>query len=100
MYASRNDDALLDPETQPAKIRAMIVHPDWARKGIGRMILEAGESAAREEGFKSMEMSATLNGVLFYGKFGYKAVEGAQQDVPLGDGLVIDFYKTRKDLVR
>lgn len=98
-YSSRDDDTLLDPETQPAKIRAMFVHPDWVRKGIGKMILDAGESAAREYGFKSMEMSATLNGVPFYGKFGYNAVEGGRHEVSLGDGVVIDFYMMRKDLV-
>jgi len=98
-YSSRDDDTLLDPETQPAKIRAMFVHPDWVRKGIGKMILEAGESAAREYGFKSMEMSATLNGVPFYRNFGYKEVEGGRHEVSLGDGVVIDFYKMRKDLV-
>lgn len=98
-YSSRDDDTLLDPERQSAKIRAMFVHPDWVRKGIGKMILEAGESAAKEEGFKSMEMSATLNGVPFYGKFGYKEVEGGRHEVSLGDGVVIDFYMMRKELV-
>ena len=97
-YSSRDDDTLLDPKTQPAKIRAMFVHPDWVRKGIGRMVLEAGESAAREYGFRSIEMSATLNGVPFYGKFGYKQVEGGRHEVSLGDGVVIDFYLMTKKL--
>lgn len=98
-YSSRDDDKLLDPETQPAKIRAMFVHPDWVRKGIGRMILEAGENAAREAGFRSMEMSATLNGVPFYAKFGYKEVHGGKHEVQLGDGVVIDFYTMRKGFI-
>ena len=34
------DSAELNPETDPAKIRAFFVHPKWARKGIGRAILE------------------------------------------------------------
>ena len=97
-YSDRHDDTLLDPATQPAKIRAMFVHPDWVRKGIGKMILDAGEGAAREAGFKSMEMSATLNGVPFYGKYGYKEIEGGRQDVELGQGQVIDFYTMRKKL--
>jgi GNAT superfamily N-acetyltransferase len=98
-YSSRDDDTLLDPETQPAKIRAMFVHPDWVRKGIGKIILEAGDSAAREHGFRSIELSATLNGVPFYGKFGYKEVEGGRHEVSLGDGVMIDFYMMRKNLV-
>ena len=63
------------------------------------MILEAGEKAAREKGFKSMEMIATLNGIPVYGKFGYEQVEGGRHEVQLGDGVVIDFYLMRKDLV-
>ena len=40
------EDSLLDPATDAAKIRAFFVHPDWARRGIGGMILEACEAAA------------------------------------------------------
>jgi GNAT superfamily N-acetyltransferase len=98
-YSSRDDTTLLDPETQSAKIRAMFVHPDWSRKGLGKMILDAGEAAARKYGFKSIEMSATLNGVPFYGKYGYKLVEAGLHEVSLGDGVVIDFYMMKKSLV-
>src|SRR5512140_651996 len=60
------EDSLLDPKTQPAKIRAFFVHSDWARNGIGGMILGACEAAAKAAGFKSLEMGATLTGVPFY----------------------------------
>jgi GNAT superfamily N-acetyltransferase len=43
------DDALLDPATDAAKIRAFFVHPDWARQGIGSRILALCEAAARAE---------------------------------------------------
>lgn len=49
-YAQR-EDSLLDPERDAAKIRAFFVHPDWARRGIGTLILEACENAARDAGF-------------------------------------------------
>ena len=41
------DPEELDPETDPAKIRAFFVHPNWARKGIGRAILGRCESEAQ-----------------------------------------------------
>jgi len=76
-------DALLDPAHDPAKIRAFFVDPDWARRGIGSMILEACEAAARSAGFKWLEMGATLSGVPFYKVKGYEALENL--DVPLGE---------------
>src|SRR5215472_2468428 len=60
------EDSLLDPTAEAAKIRAFFVHPDWARRGIGGMILEACESAALAAGFTRFEMGATLTGVPFY----------------------------------
>lgn len=77
-------DTLLDPKQDAAKIRAFFVHPGWARRGIGGMILEACESAARSAGFTRLEMGATLSGVPFYQAKGYEALENLE--VPLGDG--------------
>ena len=46
------DDPLLDPaDRTPARIRAFFVHPDFARRGIGRRLIETCEAAAREAGF-------------------------------------------------
>ena len=63
-FAAR-EDSLLDPSTDAAKIRAFFVHPAWARRGIGSMILDACESAAQAAGFRRLEMGATLTGVPF-----------------------------------
>ncbi|MEL6686924.1 MAG: GNAT family N-acetyltransferase [Pseudomonadota bacterium] len=62
---------LLDPKTERARIRAMYTHPDHTKKGVGRMILEASEAAAKKAGFKSLEMAATEAGRPFYLKCGY-----------------------------
>jgi GNAT superfamily N-acetyltransferase len=78
---SRRQDELLDPRQDAAKIRAFFVHPAWARRGIGSMILEACETAAKSAGFTRLEMGATLSGVPFYKAKGYEALENL--DVPL-----------------
>src|SRR5215813_7455138 len=44
------DDPLLDPKTEPARIRAFFVHPDWARRGIGGRIIAECETAALDAG--------------------------------------------------
>ena len=73
-HSAGRDPRLLDPATERARIRAMYTHPDHTRKGVGRMILEAGEAAARVEGFREIEMAATMAGKPFYERCGY-AVE-------------------------
>ena len=94
-YAGR-EDSLLDPAHEAAKIRAFFVHPDWARRGIGSLILEACENAAIEAGFTRLEMGATLSGVAFYQAKGYLEVEN--QAVPLGHGEVLPIVKMAKEV--
>jgi GNAT superfamily N-acetyltransferase len=83
------EDSLLDPRCDAARIRAFFVHPDWARRGIGALILEACESAAVAAGFQRLEMGATLTGVPFYRAKGYRAVEDLAVALPDGDALPI-----------
>ena len=86
----------LDPRSEPAKIRAFFVHPEWSRRGIGRRILERCESEARAHGFRSLEMMATLPGVRLYRELGYAAGERVQY--AMDDGVVIELVPMRKDL--
>lgn len=72
--AGRNA-ALLDPTREPARVRAMYTDPAHVRRGIGRMILEACEQAARAEGFRSVELAATLAGEPLYRACGYEVIE-------------------------
>ncbi len=70
-HSAGRNISLLDPATDRARIRAMYTHPDRVGKGIGRMVIEAAETAARAEGFKALEMAATMAGKPFYLKCGY-----------------------------
>lgn len=94
-YAGR-EDSLLDPARDAAKIRAFFVHPQWARRGIGTLILQACEDAARAAGFTRLEMGATLSGVAFYKAKGYLEVEN--QSVSLENGEALRVVKMTKTL--
>ena len=94
-YAGR-EDSLLDPASDAAKIRAFFVHPDYSRRGIGSLILEACETAAIAAGFRRLEMGATLSGVAFYRAKGYAELEN--QNVPLGNGEVLPIVRMAKDV--
>jgi GNAT superfamily N-acetyltransferase len=83
------EDTLLNPLQDAAKIRAFFVHPAWARRGIGSIILEACESAALAAGFTRFEMGATLTGVPFYRARGYVALEHIAIPVASGESLPI-----------
>lgn len=94
-FAAR-EDSLLDPTQDAAKIRAFFVHPEWARRGIGTMILDECEKAATEAGFKRLEMGATLSGVEFYRARGYAEVE--PEEVPLGNGEMLPIIRMAKQI--
>jgi GNAT superfamily N-acetyltransferase len=66
---------LLDPTTEPARVRAMYTHPAQVRKGVGRFVLQLCEDAARAEGFKSVELMSTMAGVPLYCACGYQPKE-------------------------
>ena len=81
------DARLLDPATEPARVRAMFVRSDWTRRGLGTMILVASEAAAAAEGFRSLSLMATESGVPLYQRYGFTVVDRAQ--VPMPDGCSI-----------
>ena len=69
------DAALLNPSTEPARVRAMYTEPRFARCGVGRLILSLCESAAAAEGFGELELMATLSGHPLYRSFGFVDLE-------------------------
>ncbi|MDB4919988.1 GNAT family N-acetyltransferase [Mucilaginibacter sp.] len=89
------EDPLLDPKHDAARIRAFFVHPDYARQGMGRQIINVCEAAAVSAGFTNFELGATLPGVPLYTVMGYTAIE--RIDALLPDGEVLGIVKMKKD---
>jgi GNAT superfamily N-acetyltransferase len=88
---------LLDPATDAAKVRAIFVHPDFARRGLGSLILSTVEEAAAQAGFKRYEMGSTLTGVPLYRLKGYIALETIE--VPLANGEKLHVVKMVKERI-
>lgn len=89
-------DSLLDPQTQPARIRAFYIHPAWSRRGVGSMVLSACEDAARAAGFQEVELASTLPGVPFYVSRGYEKAE--EIPINMADGELLMTIRMTKRL--
>lgn len=74
------EPALLTPGVDAARVRAMYTHPDFVRRGIGRVILDLCEAAARAEGYDRVELVATLGGEPLYLAAGYRESERFEDD--------------------
>ncbi len=91
------EDTLLDPQRDAAKIRAFFIHPAWARRGVGTLILKACEEAARAAGFTRYEMGATLTGAKLFGVKGYVAVKPISIPLANGESLPVIHMEKRPD---
>jgi predicted N-acetyltransferase YhbS len=76
-------------ETEPglAHVRHFAVHPDWARRGVGRAIYGACEAQARIAGARRFECYATLSGEGFYAALGFRTV--GRIDVRMGENAIL-----------
>src|SRR6266540_6222022 len=93
---SEGDSRTLDPATEPAKVRAMFVRPDWTRRGLGRRIVEECEAAARREGFRQLALLATLPGVPLYLACGFEPLE--EIEIAVSDGVRITGVTMEKSI--
>jgi GNAT superfamily N-acetyltransferase len=91
------EDVFLDPAKDAARIRAIFVHPAWARKGVGSLILKTCEDAAVAAGFCKFEMGSTLTGIPLYKLKGY--VEAELVHVPLQNGEHLPVLRMTKSRV-
>src|SRR6201986_2241755 len=83
-HSAGRDAALLDPKTDAARVRAMYTHPDFTRRGIGRLVLDLCEDAAAREGFSKVELAATMAGLPLYRACRYQDIEAFEADTPSG----------------
>ena len=88
------EDAMLDPKSDAARIRAFFVHPSWARQGIGKSILKACESAITSAQFYRADLVATLAGEPLYAAFGYAVAE--RYEIPMTNGLSLPVVRMSK----
>jgi GNAT superfamily N-acetyltransferase len=94
---SGRESELLQPGRDAARIRAFFVHPDWARKGLAKLLLQHCENEARMAGFTSAELMATFPGQRFYRSFGYIGEDRVEH--LLRDGIRIEFIPMRKEFL-
>ena len=86
---------LLDPAFDAARIRAFFIDPNYARRGLGKQLLAACETAARAAGFTRCEMGATLSGVPLYEACGYRVVKELLVPLPENEFLpIVQMEKT------
>lgn len=91
------EPARLDPAHDAAKVRAMYTDPDFARRGVGRMILSLCEDAARQAGFTRVELMGTAAGVPLYRACGYTPLApGEEADV---EGIRVPLLRMGKMLI-
>ena len=93
---AEGDARLLDPATEPARVRAMFTRPDWTRRGLGRRILEACEEAARREGYTRLALGATLPGLPLYLAYGFEP--GEEFEVTMPDGVSVGCVAMEKPI--
>jgi len=95
-HTAGRDARLLDPATEAARIRAMYTAPAFARRGVGRQILDLCEAAARKEGFLRAELGATAGGEPLYRACGYREIE--RMEVPTPGGVTVPITRMGKAL--
>jgi GNAT superfamily N-acetyltransferase len=95
-HTAGRDARLLDPKSEPARVRAMYTSPAFTRRGVGRRILEICEGAARAEGFTAVELGATMGGKPLYEACGYKPIELMM--VPTPGGVTVPILRMGKPI--
>jgi len=97
-HTAGRDARLLDPATEPARVRAMYTHPDFARRGVGRLVLSICEAAAAREGFRSLELMATVAGEPLYLACGFSILERVQ--IPTAKGVTVPGARMAKAIAQ
>jgi GNAT superfamily N-acetyltransferase len=96
-HSPGRDTRLLDCKTEAARVRAMYTHPDFTRRGIGRLILSLCEDAAAREGFSRVELVATMAGEPLYRACGYAPLQAFEQQT--SNGVAVPLLRMGKTIV-
>jgi GNAT superfamily N-acetyltransferase len=94
--AKSEPERLLDPATEPAKIRAFFVDPRWARRGLGSMLMTHCAAQAAAAGFGTLELVSTMPGEPLYRALGFTEVE--RFDLVLGGGVLVPVARMRRQV--
>jgi GNAT superfamily N-acetyltransferase len=95
-HSPGRDARLLDAAVEPARVRAMYTHPEFARHGIGRAILARCEEAVAAAGFSSVILVATMAGLPLYRACGYREIEAFDEITP--GGVAVPMMRMEKRL--
>ncbi|MEM7642213.1 MAG: GNAT family N-acetyltransferase [Pseudomonadota bacterium] len=87
---------LLDPAIDPAGVRAMYTHPDFARKGLGSLVLATALAAARLAGFRRAQLLATVAGERLYRAAGWRTEE--RVTVGSGNRAIVPGFRMSRDI--
>ena len=91
-----HDAGMLDPASEPARIRSFFVHPEHARKGVAGAMLSVCEREAKGHGFSTLELMSTLPGIKFYEVNGFSRIGNFDLDLP--DSVKLPLVPMRKHL--
>ena len=94
-HSAGRDSGMLDPARDPARVRAMYTHPDFTRRGVGRLILSLCERAAAAEGFTRLELMSTLAGAPLYSAAGFEPVEHLED---ASGGVAVPLIRMAKEI--
>ena len=90
------EDPRLDPAKDSARIRAFFVHPDFARRGLGRALFDRCAADALAAGFQSLELMSTLPGEPLYRALGFQEVARVAPTLP--DGVPLPVVQMRRPI--
>jgi GNAT superfamily N-acetyltransferase len=68
-----------------AHVRAVYVHPEFVRKGVGRQLVTLAEEMAKQAGCDAFAANSSLTAVAFYAALGYLPV--AEETLTLKHGV-------------
>jgi putative acetyltransferase len=71
-------------DVEAAEVRAVYVHPDAGRRGVGRLLLSALETIARLRGIAELHLDASLNAIDFYASAGWRRIGDGRRTFPGG----------------